>query len=537
MKCRQVQKYLDAFLIERPDEELRSELVEHIVNCPRCAREYELARQTLTSIRLSHKVQASTDLKKRIMGGIREMKENNLLSEKRKVWSIIRWKPALVAVAAVFLLVIASIFILFDQNEENLMAPQMLSQAWAAEEALFTGDEVIHIVNEIIVYPISDPVLSQIRWFPVVSIEATGKPKFHQLTLSAEPGEGYTVKDEAWFDNSAGRFIRLFSEDGIPVFANSYDGEAVYSLETGSNGNGHIVSEPTGKEFHPPENPVDFLGIAAGLSNTIDEKDVSLIKDVVDGKLKDGSKARFLKMGFPSDDSIKMPETYWIYKIRESDGTIAEMEWIVNKESLMVVRRLTTKTADINDVPWNLAGMDNLANASPEPPKASIRSDTVIPNVSVRHMIEKADFETYIFTSNPPWTGQFEITDILDIVSPPHRSFSISYRAEDGRHVVLMQSHSFNETYSKLTKVSKLKYTSPNGVKVWSGLQNNWLAKILLTSSRSTIKDPPSEDCVAYIIESPDGTFPCIAINGKLSDDEFHDLIDRLVPAKEYAAN
>jgi len=440
----------------------------------------------------------------------------------------------LVAGAAVFLLSMALIFFLFDQKKDKQMALQLLSQAWAAEESLFIRDEIAHIVNEIIVKPISDPVLSQIRWFPVVSIEAKGKPKFHQLNLPAEPDEHYTVKDEAWFDDNTGRFLRLFSVNGTPVFANSYDGVAVYSLEIGSNGNWQIVGKPTVKEFHPPENPADFLGIAAGLSNKINEKDVSLITDAFDGKLNDGSKARFLKVGLQSGGPFKMPKTYWIFKIRESDNTIAEMEWIVDKESLMVVRRLTTKTVVIHDVPWNLSGMDSLANASPEPPKASIRYDMVIPNVSVRHMIEKADYETYIFASNPPWTSQLEITDILDIVSPPHRMFAVTYRAEDGRHVVLIQAHTFNEKFSLLTKISKLKYTSPNGFKIWSGPNDKVLAKILLTSSRATIKDPPSEERMGYILESPDGTFPCIAINGKLSDNELYALIDSFVPSRKY---
>ena len=255
MKCRQVQKYLDDFLIARPDEALHAEIIEHIVSCPRCAREYDAARQTLTSIQLSHKVKASADLKHRIMSEIRETKETNLKPEKRTFRRIILWKPAWVAGAAVFLLAVTSIFILFNQKKDNRIALQLLSKAWAAEEALFVRNEVVHIVNEIIVKPVSDPILSQIRWFQVVSIEATGKPKFHQLNLPAEPDEQYTVNDEAWFDNNTGKFVRLFSVEETPVFANSYHGDEVYSLETGSNGNWQIVSKPVDKEFHPPNNP------------------------------------------------------------------------------------------------------------------------------------------------------------------------------------------------------------------------------------------------------------------------------------------
>ena len=534
MKCRQVQKYLDDFLVARPDETLHAEIIEHIVNCPRCAHVYEVARQTLSSIQLSHKVRASDDLKHHIMNEIRETKETNLKPEKHIFGKIIRWKPVWVAGAAVFLLAMASIFILNNQKKNNRMALNLLSRAWAAEKAQFVRDEVVHIVNEIIVKPISDPVLSQVRWFPVVSIEATGKPRFHQLTLPAEPDEHYTVNDEAWFDNNTGKFVRLFSVDETPVFANSYDGDKVYSLEAGSNGNWQIIGKPVGEEFHPPENPADFLGIAAGLTSNIDEKDESRVIDASDGKLQDGSKARFIKVGLQSSLPFMTPKTYWIYKIRKSDNTIAEMEWIVNKESLIVVRRMTTGTVDIPDVSWNLAGIDSLANASMKPPKASIRPDMIVPNMSVQHMIENADYETYIFASNPPWTSQCEITDILDIVSPPNRMFSITYRAEDGRHVVLFQSHTYNKFLGPKIKSGEITYESPKGFKVWSGPRDKWIAEIILKSARSSIKDPPSKNCTGYTIETPAGTFPCIAINGILTDDEFHNLIDSLVTAREY---
>ena len=159
----------------------------------------------------------------------------------------------------------------------------------------------------------------------------------------------------------------------------------------------------------------------------------------------------------------------------------------------------------------------------------------VVPNVAVRHMVEKADFETYIFASGPPWAGQRVITDILDIASPPHRMFAISYRGEDGRHVVLVQSYTYNKMLGPKAKsmLAKLVYTSPTGVKVWSGPLDKWLAGILLQSARSTIKDPPSEERTGYLLETPAGTFPILAINGSLSDDELHGLIDSLVPAGE----
>ena len=83
-------------------------------------------------------------------------------------------------------------------------------------------------------------------------------------------------------------------------------------------------------------------------------------------------------------------------------------------------------------------------------------------------------------------------------------------------------------------KQGTLVYTSPNGFKVWGGGPQKWYSQILLQSARWFIKDPPSEDRIGYVLESPAGTFPALAINGPISDEELHKLVDSLIPAKDY---
>ena len=83
-------------------------------------------------------------------------------------------------------------------------------------------------------------------------------------------------------------------------------------------------------------------------------------------------------------------------------------------------------------------------------------------------------------------------------------------------------------------KTGILAYTSPNGFKVWSSPKGKWLAGILLQSARASIKDQPAENRTGYILETPAGTFPALAVNGTLTDAELHALIDSLIPAKEY---
>jgi hypothetical protein len=83
-----------------------------------------------------------------------------------------------------------------------------------------------------------------------------------------------------------------------------------------------------------------------------------------------------------------------------------------------------------------------------------------------------------------------------------------------------------------MVKTGRLVYQSPKGIKVWSGPRDKWLAGILLQSARAIIKDAPVESRTGYLLETPDGTFPALAVNGALSDAELHSLADSLVPAK-----
>jgi len=62
---------------------------------------------------------------------------------------------------------------------------------------------------------------------------------------------------------------------------------------------------------------------------------------------------------------------------------------------------------------------------------------TAVAGESLRRMIEKADFETCVFATQPPWAPYGQIADVLDLASLFRRMFIIAYRAEDARHVVL----------------------------------------------------------------------------------------------------
>jgi len=538
MDCRQCRETLDGLLIAEAEDGVRfaprqAELSEHLEACPDCARQHALALRALAAITPAHVVRASSDLRSRIMTAISATPPplSEVAVKRHSRVRIGRW---MAVAAATALLLAVGLFLRRGPKEEDsaaVSAFSLLAQACAAEERLFAGDRVVHLTNTIIVKPVSDPTLAKIRWLPIFSLEPTGRPRFGQLTLAAEPGKGYTVDDQSWYDPRSGRFARVLRSQGRAIFANSYDGKQVCSLEVAAGGAVKIVRRPVGKAFNPPKSPAEFLGMGVGLQGRLAEKgSEGLVEDKGAVALEGGAKGRLVKLGFPAGGPKEAERACYLVTIREDDTIIEKMEFLVRDEPLLVVQRGAGGTAANPEDGWDLSGIIDSAGASRPQLRAGFLPDMVIPNVSLEHVLAKAEFKVYAFQKDPPWAGRREIADILDIVSPPHRMFAVTYRAKDGRHVVLMQSHSYNTMLGPLVKIGKLVYTSPGGVKVWSGPRDAWLAQILLQSARATIHDPPGKNPIGYLLETPAGTFPALAINGPLTGNELHGLIDSLVP-------
>jgi hypothetical protein len=156
---------------------------------------------------------------------------------------------------------------------------------------------------------------------------------------------------------------------------------------------------------------------------------------------------------------------------------------------------------------------------------------SITPNVSVQQMREKAKFETYTFSINPPWTTQSQITNISFFGD---NTFINAYRANDGRHVVLTQSNTYRKKLGPKIRKGQLIYTSPNGFNVWVGGPKKCYCASMLQSAQHFIKDPPADDCMGYALESPTGAVLILAVNGPLADKELHNLVDSLIPAKKY---
>ena len=175
------------------------------------------------------------------------------------------------------------------------LIPDLLANAMAAENTLFTGSQVVHIINEITVYPSATFKALGFTWIPMTSLKADGQFRIDQLKLAVED-QPYTVTDLAWYDPPTGRFIRVLQTEKAVAFANSYDGEFVYTSEVSPEGKLQIVKQLIGDKFTPPQKPGDFFGLAAGMQSGLDKKD-SMILGTETGRLDDGTAVHVFKVG------------------------------------------------------------------------------------------------------------------------------------------------------------------------------------------------------------------------------------------------
>jgi hypothetical protein len=558
MNCLEFNEWLDNLLVRESGEPLPAGIARHRAECAECARQHALALETAAGLAPPVFPGASPDLKKRILDSIplsafegnrpepllardaealqpgrnhRLGRTTGLSREARPTRR--RSRKLVFAMAAAVLLAVSLYLLGGGPRTSRGRALSLLNEASAAEARLFAVDHLVSLRNEIVVEPVVDAAASTAAgWLvPLVAIGPDGSPRLKGLKLGGKPGPGYTILDQSWYDPVTHRFARVLSLDGRPLFANSYDGKAVHLLELNQQGAPRIKDEPVTREFKAPPDPAEFLGIAAGLRSAADRPDRrDLFRDAGPTKLKDRTTGRILRSTNPGNDAKVPPDSYAQWTIRDDNHRVESLEMVERGRTIYRVRALAGVENSEPQFGWDLAGARQAVVAAQPAPPAQAVANVINVDISVPEMVRRADYPVYLFTRSPGWTGQRRISDILDADSPPHRVFLVVYLAQDNRHVVLSQSYPPNGALAAVHKQCRLLYTSPAGVKVWSGGPVGRLATHLLTRARGFIGVPPSKDCSGYLLETPEGTIPGLAVNGTVTEAELHGLVDSLLP-------
>jgi hypothetical protein len=493
-------------------------------------------------------------------------------SAQAEIWRVVMNSriTRVAAVAAVLIVILGvSVWSSRPSQSNSMSSFTLLGRSSAAERVLFLGEHIVHIASEIVLYPSSQPDSSGLlrdleasatyensvafieswlsqRWFPLYSLGADGRTQEHRLEVASSTGKAVTVSDLLWYEPATSCFVRVLKTGDDVLFANAYDGAAVYIAEKDQNGKLQVRREAVTNGFKVPDNPADFMGIAAGVAGSVPDEHYPPIQGVTTERHPDGTESRVYKLGF-TDLSGKL-NTYFLFKIDADTDVIDEIDCVVNGATARVHRRLLNETVDAPELSWDLAELTattaqtSASSVEPEDQtNVNVRANKGGQVITIPQIAERATFAAYAFSQAPSWTQGETFYDLPDEGSAPARMFCATYRGKDGRDVVLTQGESFNRYFSLMVReIEKAKepiswaYESPNGFKVIHQSDRStemWWTEVALKSSGFE----PKANRVGYVLMSPAKTFMVLAVNGPISKEELHEVIDTLIPAEEYA--
>lgn len=477
--------------------------------------------------------------------------------ERPPVWRTIMTSRMTKVAAVLVVTALAAIMVWKSQTAQTMTGFDILTRAAAAEGMMFSNKGMMHFVNEITLYPSAKADAGKLltdleanatqekniafikswlsqKWVPICLLNDKGHMVWYELDVAAGADKPVVVTDEVWFDGATGRFARVLKTADKVLFANAWDGQAVYTTKKGESGGIQVVRSVMAADWKAPENPADFMGLAAGVKGSIAADYYPPVQSVTTETVTDGSQLRVYKLGYA--DAWKKVETYFLFKVDAGNGVIDEVDCVVEGATARVHRRVSSEPAETVAVGWDLAAL------SMEKPAG--QSDVVATKgahvVTVAQMAEKAAFPVYVFASQPQWVGRVKVFSLPDDTDPASRMFAVTYKATDGRDIVLTEGRAFNRYFGALLKAVEAHnetipwyYQSPNGFSVMHQKDSTtemWWTELALKSSGFT----PAANRAGYILMSPAKDFCVLAVNGPISDEELHGLVDSLIPAKDY---
>jgi hypothetical protein len=523
--------------------------------------------------------EATADTHERILGNVLQALE---ISEQQKsaaprpnIWRIIMKSPITRVAAVLFLIVgIAFVKLQISNKSKHITFLSFINTACAAEQAFFTGDNIIHITHEITLYPntgapdlakkldeliesnfvLSKNLAFMRGWFsshaslPVYSLKPNGEYQWYTLELTGIADKASVIQEHIWYDPDTGYFVRAFMQGSQLIFAVSYDGAAVYMTEAWDNGKFEIKREPITEQFRLPENPAEFLGISASFQGSMDMMNLPPIEEENREQLADGSRLRVYKLRWPGTDA------YHIFKVNDDD-TIEQIESVAYGWTIQQIRRISSSTVEAPGFSWNLAEL--AGQSSPLEPEVVV-AEGVTP-VTPQQMADQADVDTYVLGDTPDWIKEQKFVIMSDKVSPYGVTYVVFCSTNDGRCAAISQGRTVHQYISGILNMSNQaglrwfpNYMSKNRFKVHDVSTLGRIVGVAILTAFPDLTDStgsklwssdalfkqigfePLPDYQIYMLDSPTDAYCSITFNGKFSDSEVRELIENLIPARLY---
>ncbi|MHC4286527.1 MAG: hypothetical protein ACYSWZ_26745, partial [Planctomycetota bacterium] len=219
----------------------------------------------------------------------------------------------------------------------------------------------------------------------------------------------------------------------------------------------------------------------------------------------------------------------------ENDQSIVKIEFIANQKTALTIDHLSRTQGVLPPVGWDLSALPG-SHKLPVT-DVTVRHEIGRTGLTVQEMAERATFPVFIFGKDPYGTLRRTISESIDPVSQSERLFAIMYETQHEVAVGLILCRTLDRFVKAQTKDFHFQalMTTSNGFKVYD-LDANGNAFILnLLFARLNKKAAENRNC--YLLESPDGQFMFLGVDGWLPSNELEQLTESLVLAQDYVPN
>jgi len=468
--------------------------------------------------------------------------------------------------SAAMVAIIISAFWLYYQSsgnpEKDHTVLSLLNAASAAENAWFTGEQTVHIVNRIVIPPQHDTndlglLMKNLEsnfdqanldafnrrlvspggvtpgGMEFFSLDPNGHRHNHLLALVDPQAAEATIEDRIWYDPVTGKYARMLIRTDHVLFAHAYDGHHVYLAQRDDKGELIIHSEPVTASFSAPKNLAEFLGsTTAGVRQLLEEEDMLIRGKPTESTIRNKA-VRVYKLSYA--DSLDEGLPYVQLSMDKHDQSIVRINIFANQKCALTIDHLSRTQGVLPPVGWDLSALPGSSDGSVT--DVTVRSEIGRSGLTIREMAEQATFPVFVFGKDPYGTLRRTIHEGIDPVSPTDGLFVIMYETQNDVAVGLILCRTLDRFVKAQTKDVELQalITTSNGFKVY-GLDakgNAFILNLLFDS----LNKKAAENRNCYLLKSPDGQFMFLGVDGWLPGNQLEQLAESLVLAQDYEPN